>query len=199
MCQHGLFMMRKIFIVSSFFILTPLLLFISIFYSLYLLSNQHYNKLSHISPHTVAFAALPPIENALLQDQITQVDARVEIVRQFFQRYKSPLEPYASSVVEVADTYDLDFRLIPAIAMQESNLCKKAPEDSYNCWGFGIYGQKVTMFSDYEEGIVAVTKTLALKYKADGLHTPQEIMRRYTPRSNGSWAESVEYFMDQLR
>ena len=87
----------------------------------------------------------------------------------------------------------------PAIAMQESNLCKRSPENSFNCWGFGIYGQKVTRFSDYEEGIEAVTKTLALKYKADGLDTPQEIMRRYTPQSNGSWAESVEYFMDQLQ
>lgn len=192
-------LMRKVFFVSSFFVLTPLTIFISIFYLLYILNNQNNIALTHNRPHTVAFAALPLSENAMLEDQITQEDARTEIVRLFFEQYKSPLEPYASSVVEVADTYDLDFRLIPAIAMQESNLCKKAPEDSYNCWGFGIYGQKVTMFSDYEEGIAAVTKTLALKYKADGLHTPQEIMRRYTPRSNGSWAESVEYFMNQLQ
>ena len=155
--------------------------------------------ITHTRPHTVAFAALPLSENAMLEDQITQQDARVEIVRQFFERYKSPLEPHAPTVVETADMYGIDFRLIPAIAMQESNLCKKAPENSYNCWGFGIYGQKVTRFNNYEEAINAVTKTLALKYIADGLDTPQEIMRRYTPRSNGSWAESVEYFMDQLQ
>lgn len=194
-----LILMRKVFFVSSFFILTPLTIFFSIFYLLYILNNQNNNLLTHARPHSVAFAALPLSENTILEDQITQVDARVEIVRQFFERYKSPLEPYASTIIETADAYDLDFRLIPAIAMQESNLCKKAPENSYNCWGFGIYGQKVTRFSDYEEAIVAVTKTLALKYKADGLDTPQEIMRRYTPRSNGSWADSVEYFMNQLQ
>lgn len=191
--------MRKVFFISSFVVLTPLAILISIFYLLYILINQNSSRLARTRAHTVAFAALPPLENSIQEDQITQVDARVEIVRQFFKRYKSPLEPYASSVVEVADTYDLDFRLIPAIAMQESNLCKKAPENSYNCWGFGIYGQRVTRFSDYEEAIVAVTKTLALKYKANGLDTPYEIMRRYTPRSNGSWAESVEYFMNQLQ
>ena len=191
--------MRKIFFVSSFFVFTPLLLFTSIFYSLYLLNSQNYSRLSHAPPHTVAFAALPSLENEMLQDQITQEDARVEIVRQFFKRYKSPLELYASSVVEMADTYGIDFRLIPAIAMQESNLCKKAPINSFNCWGFGIYGKKVTRFNNYEEAINAVTKTLALKYKADGLDTPEEIMQRYTPRSNGSWAESVNYFMNQLQ
>jgi len=191
-------LMSKFLIVSSFFVLTPLLLFTSIFYSLYLLNNQNYNRLSYAPPHAVAFAALPSLGN-VIQDQIAQEDARVEIVKQFFERYKSPLEPFATSVVETADMYGIDFRLIPAIAMQESNLCKKAPEDSYNCWGFGIYGQKVTRFSDYEEAIAAVTKTLSSKYIADGLDTPQKIMRRYTPRSNGSWADSVEYFMNQLQ
>jgi len=198
MCQHSLFMMRKIFYVSSFFVFTPLILFTTIFYYLYLLNNQNY-KLSYAPPHAVAFAALPLLENEMLKHQINQEDARVEIVRQFFKRYKSPLEPFATSVVETADMYGLDFRLIPAIAMQESNLCKKAPPDSHNCWGFGIYGQKVTRFENFEEAISTVTKTLALKYKADGLDTPEEIMRRYTPRSNGSWADSVEYFMNQLQ
>ena len=191
--------MKKVFFASSFFVLTPLAIFICIFYLLYTLNNQNNNMITHTRPHTVAFAALPLSENAMLEDQIIQQDARVEIVRQFFERYKSPLEPHAQTVVETADAYGLDFRLIPAIAMQESNLCKKAPENSYNCWGFGIYGQKVTRFNNYEEAINAVTKTLALKYIADGLVTPQEIMRRYTPRSNGSWADSVNYFMNQLQ
>jgi len=191
--------MRKFFIVSSFFVITPITIFVNIFYLLKILNSQNNSLITITRPHTVAFAALPSSENSMLEDKITQNDARVEIVRQFFEQYKSPLEPFASTVIKVADTYDLDFRLIPAIAMQESNLCKRSPENSFNCWGFGIYGQKVTRFSDYEEGIEAVTKTLALKYKADGLDTPQEIMRRYTPQSNGSWAESVEYFMDQLQ
>ena len=190
--------MRKIIFVSSFFIVAPLVFFLSFIYFISLSHSQNNNKRLFTNPvRTVAFAAIPSQTNVIHQ-QITQKDARAEIVRQFFSRYKSPLEAYAETVVEAADAYGIDFRLIPAIAMQESNLCKKAPLDSYNCWGFGIYGQKVTRFDSYEEAIIIVTKTLALKYKKDGLDTPQEIMRRYTPQSNGSWAFSVEYFMEEL-
>jgi hypothetical protein len=99
----------------------------------------------------------------------------------------------------MADKYSLDFRLIPSIAMQESNLCKKIPAESYNCWGFGIYGSKVTKFSNYPEAIETVTRTLALKYKEKGLVTPEEIMSMYTPSSNGSWAHGVNHFMQQLQ
>lgn len=190
--------MRKIFLVFSFFAITQALIFISIFFLLSISYKQNENNLYTTRHHRVAFAALPSIGDTI-QDQIIYEDARIEIVRQFFERYDSPLEPHATTVVEAADLYDLDFRLIPAIAMQESNLCKKAPLDSNNCWGFGIYGTKVLTFDSYQDAIYAVTRTLALNYIADGLDTPYEIMTRYTPQSNGSWAESVEYFMNQLQ
>jgi len=121
------------------------------------------------------------------------------MIRQFFAKYKSPLELYAKNVVEEADKYRLDFRLIPAIAMQESNLCQKIIADSFNCWGFGIYGKKVTRFASYPQAIETVTKTLAKNYIAGGLDTPEAIMKRYTPSNNGSWAFSVNYFMGLLQ
>lgn len=190
--------MKKIFLVFSFFVVTEILLFISIFFLLSFSFRQNENNLLATRHRLVTFAALPTLGNTI-QDKISQEDARIEIVKQFFKRYNSPLQPFASTVIEAADLYNLDFRLIPAIAMQESNLCKKAPPDSHNCWGFGIYGKKVTRFENFEDAIYAVTKTLALKYKADGLDTPYKIMQRYTPRSNGSWADGVEFFMEQLR
>jgi hypothetical protein len=109
------------------------------------------------------------------------------------------LEPFASNVVEQADKYGLDFRLIPSIAMQESNLCQKIIADSHNCWGFGIYGKKVTKFQSYPEAIETVTRTLAQNYVAGGLNTPETIMKKYTPSNNGSWANGVNYFMDRLQ
>ena len=160
---------------------------------------KSYNSLfSQNFNHSVTFAALPSNEN-VLGDSIVSKDARVEMIRQFFARYKSPLEPFASNVVEEADKHDLDFRLIPAIAMQESNLCKKAPENSFNCWGYGIYGGKVTAFENYPQAIETVTRTLAKNYIAEGLDTPEEIMKKYTPSSNGSWAFSLNYFMNLLQ
>jgi hypothetical protein len=135
----------------------------------------------------------------VLGDSIISKDARIEMVRQFFAKYKSPLEPFATNVVEEADKHDLDFRLLPAIAMQESNLCQKIIANSHNCWGFGIYGKTVTKFDSYPEAIETITRTLAKNYVAGGLNTPEEIMKKYTPSNNGDWAKSVSHFMSQLQ
>ena len=78
-------------------------------------------------------------------------------------------------------------------------LCKKIPKDSYNCWGFGIYGKKVTRFSGFEEAIDKVSKTLAQDYHAQGLEDPSEIMSKYTPSNSGVWAENVSYIMDRIQ
>lgn len=192
--------MRKVLFLFSFFLLTPILITISILYLhfLYYTQKSQNGFLSGNLGTGVAFAALPSAEN-VFSDNIVAKDARTEIVRQFFERYKSPLEPFAQNIVENADKNGLDYRLLPAIAMQESNLCKKIILDSYNCWGFGIYGKKVTRFSNYEEAIDTVSKTLAKHYTGIGLNTPEEIMRKYTPSSNGSWAYSVNYFMNELQ
>lgn len=192
--------MRKIILSVSFFALTPILLFASIIYYLFISYDYkiHNGQINQNLNQRVAFAALPSAEN-VLGDSIISKDARIEMVRQFFAKYKSPLEPFASNIVQEADKYALDFRLLPAIGMQESNLCKKIITDSYNCWGFGIYGKKVTKFESYPEAIEAVTKTLANNYVAGGLSTPEEIMKKYTPSNNGSWADSVNYFMSMLQ
>lgn len=126
-------------------------------------------------------------------------DARPEILRKFFKKYNSDLVDQSDFFVQTADTYNLDFRLLPAIAMQESNLCKKIPEDSYNCWGFGIYGDKVTKFKSYDEAIETVAKTLRAQYHDKGLLSAEEIQSKYTPSSKGSWANSVNHFMEQMR
>ena len=190
--------MRKIFLPLTVFLITPLVIFLSIVY----LSYSSYKKIGSSSlgsnNQSVAFAALPDTDN-LLEDQISSKDNRVESLRAFLNRYKSPLEPFSTKIVESSEKYNLDFRLLPAIAMQESNLCKKAPQNTYNCWGFGIYGKKVTSFSGYEEAIETVSKTLAKDYNGIGLITPEQIMTKYTPSNNGDWALSVNYFMNQLQ
>jgi hypothetical protein len=187
--------MRKVFLLTTFFLLTPLVLVLTM--SLYSNSYKTGSMLvTHQSPK-FAYAALPAASGTL-RISVLQEDARLTAVREFFKRYKSDLLPYADDVIIAADKYGLDYRLIPAIAMQESNLCKKAPKDSYNCWGFGIYGKKVTRFDNYKDAIDTVTKTLAVKYKANGLETPEEIMSKYTPGSNGSWADGVNHFMNVL-
>lgn len=163
-----------------------------------LVYRSHLAKMHVLAQKQTVYAALPSMQSSFSAEIITN-DGRAEAIRQFFEKFGSPLEPYADDVVTAADQYGLDFRLLPAIAMQESNLCKKIPEDSYNCWGYGIYGGKVTRFNDYKEAIYTVSKTLGTKYKGKGLVTPDQIEAVYTPPSEGSWANGVNHFMDQLQ
>jgi len=52
-------------------------------------------------------------------------DARPLIIRRYLERYKSPLADYADLIFELSETYGFEYYWIPAIAQQESNLCKK--------------------------------------------------------------------------
>lgn len=191
--------MRKLLVVSSFLAITPLVFFFII--ALILTKALNDDKRASVlgySTERVTYAALPSVQQIELGG-IEQVEAREEIVQQFLSRYGSPLEPHAQMMVEAADEYGLDYRLLPAIAMQESNLCKKAPEGSHNCWGYGIYGGKVRSFASYPEAIQTVTKGLAINYKEKGMTSPEEIMEVYAPSNDGSWARAVKHFMEQLQ
>lgn len=192
--------MKKLMLLATFFVSAPLIfLFTLLFY--FSVSYQQPQGdsllLTHVPPDAVSYAALETTRKMALEE-IMQNDARLESVRHFLARYDSPLEPYAKDLVAAADQYDLDYRLLPAIAMQESNLCKKTPKESFNCWGFGIYGKKVLRFDNYADAIQAVTKTLAQEYIQQGLETPEQIMKRYTPNNDGSWAFAVNHFMQEL-
>ncbi len=192
--------MRKVILLVTFSFIAPFYFLIILLYLLNF-NQRNNNQLLYANDKTInafSYSALPS-DSVNLSDNIVTKEGRIEIVRQFLAKYNSPLEGYATDIVQIADKYDLDFRLIPAIAMQESNLCKKIPTGSHNCWGFGIYGTKVTRFENYPEAIETVTKTLATKYKQRGLITPDEIMSMYTPSSDGSWARSVNHFMAKMQ
>lgn len=125
-------------------------------------------------------------------------DARPEIIKQYLDSYNSPLEPYSGYLVLIADKYNLDYRLLPAIAQQESNLCKIIPPGGHNCWGWGIHSEGTLGFDSYEESIESVAYGLRTEYLDKGYNTPEEIMSKYTPLSNGSWAAGVSQFMEDM-
>ncbi len=125
-------------------------------------------------------------------------DRRVAVLKAFFRKYDSPLYDHADFIVKVSDEYGLDYRLIPAISMQESTACKFIPHNSYNCWGWGIYGDKITRFGSYPEAIETIAKGLKKNYIDKGLTTPEQIMAKYTPSSNGSWARGVGHVLGVL-
>lgn len=125
-------------------------------------------------------------------------DKRVAVLKAFFRKYDSPLYDHADFIVKISDEYGLDYRLLPAISMQESGACKVIPHGSHNCWGWGIYGNTVTRFSSYPEAIETVSRGLKKYYIDEGLTTPEQIMSKYNPSSNGSWSFGVNYFLNGM-
>jgi len=198
--------MKKTVLSLSWFLITPLFLTFTLA-SAYLLKNSSkYLVIGPASFQLVAQNNTPSSEAIISQvngvsTSIQTADARPVIIAQFLQSSDSPLKPYphfGQVLTQIADKYQLDFRLLPAIMMQESNLCKKIPDDSFNCLGLGIHTQGTWSFTSYEQNFEAAAKILREKYIDQGLITPDEIQDKYTPSSNGSWEFAVNHFMEAL-
>lgn len=191
---------------SLFFFITPIALGASLF-SLAslskaekpenLLEETDYNLISAPKSGAKVFASLPS-SFPTVSGAVSASDARAELIRQYLASYNSPLEPHAEYLVEASDAYGLDYRLLTAIAQQESSLCKKIPPLSYNCWGWGIHSEGSLGFSSFEEGIDIVSKGIKENYIDKGYTTIEEIMSKYTPLSKGSWAFGVNKFMGDI-
>lgn len=198
--------MKKIFLTTLFLLITPLTLGISLFSLNKLSQVKEIGVLARSSVKGVAtsgsasqlFAALPEAVGDI-SSAVTTGDARPVIIGQYLDRYDSPMAPYADFIFEMSEKYGLDYRLMIAIAQCESNLCKKAPPESYNCWGFE---NGATKFLSWQQAIEQVAKTLKEGYIDQGLTTPEEIMAKYAPPSvakGGPWAKCVHQFLGELK
>jgi hypothetical protein len=198
--KSRLCLMKKLVLLLVFLFFTPLTLGVS----LRLLedfqtkpSGQILSANHHYSSPQIYAAQPPPV--GTLSTEIETGDARPEIIRQYLETHQSPLLPYADLIFEVSQEYQLDYRLMVAIAQCESNLCKKSPEGSFNCWGFE---NGATEFLSWEQAIGQVAKTLKERYYDQGLITPEEIMPKYAPpavENGGSWAKCVNQFFEELK
>ena len=197
---------KNLLLVGIFLTITPLTILVSLF-SLVSLSTTKTTQdkimtsasLVEFPKSGVSIFASLPANSPEISEAIASKDARPEIIKQYLIKFQSPLVPYANLLVERADYYQLDFRLLTAIAQQESNLCKIIPLESYNCWGWGITGSSTLYFDSYEEAIDTVSRGLKKNYIDKGLTTPETIMKKYTPPSSGSWAFGVSSFMADLQ
>jgi len=127
-------------------------------------------------------------------DKLNEDKLKAQKIELFFRvnRNNAPLADYAEKFVEVANKYDLDYRLLPAIATVESG-GGKSNFRSYNAWGWGNKG-----FSSFEEGIEVVGKGLKTGYIDKGRDTVEEIAPVYCPPNYKNWARSVNQFMNEI-
>ena len=192
--------MRNINFAFSYFTAALCALIFAILFLIYLSTPQILN--SQVTPQYHMYKSLPDSSQAITQIiEIKKDDGRGKIIENFFKARRSPLADFASDFIDTADKYNLDFRLLPAIAMHESNGGKTMPKNSFNPFGYGIYGGKVLRFKSFTEAIDRVGRGLKDDYLNKGLKTPEEIMAKYTPPSlqkGGAWAMGVSAFMAAL-
>jgi len=196
---------KNIILIGFFFTIAPITLIVSLF-SLLSFKTSSLAKVSGTDSNLSAsyysgvqvYASLPP-QLPSVSDTIGSEDARPELIKQYLAFYNSPLTPYAELIVEAADENHLDYRLITAIAQQESNLCKVIPPRSYNCWGWGINSASNLAFDSFQDGIEKVSKGLKTQYVDKGYSTVSQIMDKYNPVSpDGAEAKSIAIIMGQM-
>lgn len=197
--------MKKSLIVVGWFISVQAAILTSVTTVTYLRRPQK-QLIAHLTPtFTSQSAAVASAQNHQfvkgITTDLTTDDARPILIQEFLQTHNSPLQPFdywGKFLTQLADKYQLDYRLLPSIAMQESNLCKKIPAGTYNCLGLGIHSRGTWGFPSFETNFEKAAEILRKNYANKGLITPDQIQDKYTPSSNGSWEFAVNHFMDQL-
>ena len=121
-------------------------------------------------------------------------DYRIIILRTYLIKHNSPLAEHAEDFVAIADKYNIDWRLVPAISGVESTFGKRIPYNSYNAYGWANGAYK---FKSCEDSIEIVSKTLRQKYIDKGAPSISKIARRYAPPSS-TWAGKVKFFMEKI-
>lgn len=154
-----------------------------------------------------AVANAPTGMPQVLGASVTAGDARSLLLADFIraQRPNSPFLAYTDTIVSLADQYKIDYRLVPAIAMCESNLGTRIPSsDSYNAWGIAVYTgqQNGKKFRDWNHALDWVSRFIREKFYDRGITNLRDIGAVWAPPSvekDYSWTRCVEGFMDKIR
>lgn len=127
----------------------------------------------------------------------SEEDNRAVILREFLLQYNSPLADSAETFVREADRNNLDWRLVAAISGVESWFGQRIPPNSYNGWGYGVYGNNVRRFNSWDEAIILISSDLRVKYMNKWKATDvQSIGRIYA--ADPKWSGKVQHFLNKI-
>lgn len=130
-------------------------------------------------------------------------DSRAQKINEVFKMFNCPLEGMGDVFVYEADKNNIPWWLVASIAFQESSCGKNTPKvngmETYNAWGWAVYGDITFSFDNWARGIETVSKYLSTKFFSKGITNTCEIMKTYTPPSDGSWCEGVNHFADIIK
>ena len=132
----------------------------------------------------------------LLCSRTTSVEAsdlRVLKLRKYFSTYNVLLADQAESFVKVADTNNLDYRLLPAISGVESTFGRNYIVGTYNVYG---WGGGLIYFKSWTDGIKQIAT--AINQKPYRGVEPEALGPIYCPPNSVKWAYNVRYFMNEI-
>ena len=139
--------------------------------------------------------------NQVIDPEVEAKKAKAEAIDAYFAERDMPLEGMGIKMVEEAGKNDIDWRLLPAIAVREStggkNDCKKVSNNAFG-WGSCKIG-----FESNEKAIETVAKNLGGNNPNTAHHyddkETKEILRAYNPPSIVlRYAEQVMAIMDVI-
>ncbi len=129
-------------------------------------------------------------------------DSRIASIDNVFEKYRCPITGYGEEFVKYADKYNIPYWLVASVAFQESSCGKNVPKkdgsETYNLYGWGVWGDNVKAFDTMEHGIEIVSKYMSENFYSKGVTDLCVIMKTYTPPSNGSWCKGVAFFRDEI-
>lgn len=204
LCHYGS-MIRKGLLVVLWFPLTLSLLVLNL---TLLAATARDAKQASLNKSNLVFATNHLTAQAgtaqVLGTSVVAGDARSLLLEKFLQRNNSPMAPYADFIVKESDTNGLDFRLLVAIAMCESNLGKHMPaHDSFNPFGIAVYTGQQTgkKFGNWEHAISWVSEYIKTQYYDKGITDLKDIGAVWAPpsiSSDYSWTRCVQGFKDSI-
>jgi hypothetical protein len=162
------------------------------------------NNVTTQNPHNkYALFSSKPLTSLAASSRLFGGDPRAATIDKIMGIYNCPLEGKGRVFVTEADKYNIPYWLVAAISFQESSCGKVTPradgKESYNAWGWGVWGPHVKTFENWDEGIRTVSRYMGDNFYSKGVTDTCDIMRIYTPPSDGSWCRGVNYFGDIIQ
>jgi hypothetical protein len=126
----------------------------------------------------LSVASAQNTEESLAQIR-TKFDRRVEVLRRFFHDNHCPDEDYAAQFVLEADNHNLDWRLLPSLALVESGGGRRSAGNNHFGWDNGQ-----TRFASISQAIHTV---------ADAISTGKYYKGKSLVRKLGTYNTHVDY------
>lgn len=145
----------------------------------------------------VSYGLIQSFDSAIPRNEplTLTIDHRTAELSKFMIKYNCPKPYYIKEYLNASDKYKLDYRLLPAISVQESGCGRHACGDGIRRWGFGSC--KGYNFKDVAQGINFVSDTLANGNYYRGKTTTQKL-KTYNSK-NPNYGSEVENLMFQMK